>query len=229
MHEPPLSVVIPCWRDEAALSRLLPRLRAQDDTLEILVVDGAASPSCAALCATHRAVWLASSPCRGEQLRQGAFAAQSSFLWFLHADAHLGDQTVAAVRAALAGGATGGFFAFRFAGPACWQSRLLERLINWRCHIGVPYGDQGLFMQAAAYHDCGGFAPWPLFEEVRLVKALRHRGAFVRLPHGLRVDSRRWQRDGWWRRSLRNRALALAHAAGVRPETLARLYSGRRA
>jgi hypothetical protein len=40
----------------------------------------------------------------------------------------------------------------------------------------------------------------------------------------LTVSSRRWERDGWLRRSLHNRRLAIAFAMGVAPETLARDY-----
>ena len=57
-----------------------------------------------------------------------------------------------------------------------------------------------------------------------LVKNLRSLGAFKRIDHGLLVDPRRWQRDGWWKRSLLNRLLALAHACGVSAFALARLY-----
>lgn len=167
---------------------------------------------------------LASAPCRGQQLRQGAAQAQHSILWFLHADAQLLGNPLLGVQAVMSNGAVGGFFAFRFAGPSCWQSRVLEQLIGWRNRFGIPYGDQGLFVERSAYLACGQHSPWPLFEEVDLVNNLRGLGDFQCIEHGLLVDPRRWQRDGWWCRSLSNRLLALAHACGVSAFTLARLY-----
>ncbi len=131
------------------------------------------------------------------------------------------------ILAAAAKGAAGGYFRFRFAGESGWQATLLERLIALRNHFGVPYGDQGLFVTAEAYQGCGQHRPWPLFEEVELVKHLRQRGRFVRLNDGVRVDPRRWQRDGWWRRSLSNRLLALKFTCGVPAERLAQQYSDR--
>jgi len=38
------------------------------------------------------------------------------------------------------------------------------------------------------------------------------------------VATRRWERDGWLRRSLHNRWLALRFALGGRPEVLAARY-----
>ncbi|MFC3608181.1 hypothetical protein [Stutzerimonas tarimensis] len=63
-----------------------------------------------------------------------------------------------------------------------------------------------------------------IFPEVPLVRKSRRQGRFACLGRGLAVDPRRWQRDGWWRRSLRNRLLALGFALGLSPWRLARRY-----
>lgn len=226
-----VSVIIPCLRDESVLERLLGQLRemaSQDgQPLQVIVVDGAAGKRCRALCERYGALWVAAEPCRGEQLRQGAALATCDILWFLHADAELDGQPLAALRQAIAEGATGGCFAFRFGGPPSWQGRLIERATNWRSRFGVPYGDQGLFAARAAYFAAGQHAPWPLFEEVPLVRGLRALGEWRCIAEGLRVSPRRWQRDGWWRRSLGNRLLALGFSLGIAPQRLARLYAGR--
>lgn len=219
-----VSVIIPCWGDEAPLARLLGQLAQCAAPLQIIVVDGAHSAACRALCREYGAQWLACRPCRGEQLCQGAQQAQHEALWFLHADAQLQGDPLGALRTALAQGAVGGYFAFRFAGTPPWQGRLLQWLVNLRTRVGTPYGDQGLFVWRRAYFAVGQHAPWPLFEEVRLVRGLRRRGPFRRLGAGVLVDPRRWQRDGWWRRSLRNRLLVAGYALGVPVERLARRY-----
>ncbi len=231
-EHPAVSVIIPCWHDEQALAQLLDALAAllQGATVdgEIIVVDGASSEPCRLLCARHGATWLPTAPCRGTQLRLGASHARHPLLWFLHADAQLHGNPLPSMQAAVATGAVGGYFRFRFAGSTGWQGSLLEHLIALRNRFGVPYGDQGLFVTAEAYQRCGQHSPWPLFEEVELVKCLRRRGRFVCLNEGVRVDPRRWQRDGWWRRSLRNRLLALQFACGVPVERLAERYTARR-
>lgn len=228
-----ISVIIPCWKDESHLDRLLLQLRraeAEDGVpLQIIVVDAATSEHCHRLCQRLDALWSPATPSRGEQLRQGAALAEHDVLWFLHADAHLEGQPLAAVRYAIEGGATGGYFAFRFSDTHDWQGRMIERLVAWRNQVGVPYGDQGIFAKRAAYFTVGQHAPWPLFEEVPLVQGLRGHGQFHRIEHGLRVSSRRWKRDGWWRRTWRNRLLALGFMLNISPFTLARLYTGKNA
>ncbi|WP_417791055.1 hypothetical protein [Stutzerimonas xanthomarina] len=224
-----ISVIIPCLHDEEHLDRLLLQLRlAESETgipLQIIVVDAAASERCQALCRSHDALWSSATPSRGEQLRQGAALSAHETLWFLHADADVDRQALVAVSTAIENGATGGYFAFRFSDTKSWQGRVIERLVGWRNRVGVPYGDQGIFARRTTYFAVGQHAPWPLFEEVPLVKGLRSQGHFRRIEHGLRVSSRRWQRDGWWRRACRNRLLAIAFMLKLSPFTLARLYA----
>lgn len=219
------SVIIPCYRDEARLAQLLVQLRRLPRTpKEIIVVDGAASQACQEVCQQHEATWLASAPCRGKQLLAGAAIAQGDVLWFLHADARLPADPITVMDITLAKNAVGGYFKFRFDAPRAWCAGLLEHAITLRCKFGTPYGDQGLFMTRLAYQQAGGHAPWPLFEEVPLVKGLRKLGRFVALNEPLWVDPRRWQRDGWWQRTWHNRRLALAFMRDESPQALAHRY-----
>ncbi len=79
-------------------------------------------------------------------------------------------------------------------------------------------------MTRSSYYRVGGHAPWPLFEEVPLVRAARQLGKFLPLSEPIFVDSRRWQRDGWWRRTWHNRKLALSFMCGAAPQELASRY-----
>ena len=99
-------------------------------------------------------------------------------------------------------------------------------LVNLRVSLGgIPYGDQGIFVRRDAYLKCGGFTHQPLFEEVTLVRKLRARGRFRILAEPIGVSPRRWERDGWIRRSLANRRLALAYLCGQTAQQLATRYN----
>ncbi len=224
-NAPELAAVIPVAGDAAPLEVLLRTLRKQSGAPEeIIVVDGLDDDRCRDVANAAGVTYITSKLCRGHQLAAGADATQAEWLWFLHADAVPDDHAATAVRTALAEGADGGHFCFRFTGSRRWPKPLLEHLINWRCRFGTPYGDQGIFATRAAYVAAGGFSRQPLFEEVALVRGLRQQGRFRGLSVPIGVDPRRWEREGWWRRSLMNRILALAYMAGVPAGTLAKFY-----
>lgn len=223
------SVIIPCYHDEDKLANLLGQLQKLSHSpfrtpMEVIVVDGAGAEECRKICQQYGARWVSGEPCRGRQLLAGAALAQGDALWFLHADVRLPADPVMAMVRAFEQNAVGGYFRFRFDAPRAWPALLLEPAIALRCRVGVPYGDQGLFMTRRAYVKAGGHSPWPLFEEVALVRGLRRLGRFQPLREPLFIDPRRWHRDGWWRRTWVNRSLALAFARGAEPGRLAARY-----
>ncbi len=221
-----VSIIIPAWQDNQALSRLLADLQClRPAASQIIVVGGCEDQQSEQLCRQYAARWLVSRPCRGLQMDTGAQAANGEVLWFVHADSVVHNSALQQITEALTDAAVGGYFRFRFTGTRSWRLRWFERLTNWRTRLGVPYGDQGLFLRADVYRQCGGFPRQALFEEVPLVKRARRVGAFRMLPHALPTSPRRWQRDGWWRRTLTNRALALGYAAGISPQRLHQWYS----
>lgn len=223
-----VAVIIPTLDDDAALQRLLARLgKLEPAPDEVLVVDGAASQACEALCRAAGARWLAAHPSRGGQLALGAARAHADVLWFLHAECDPHSVSIAAIRRSIEAGACGGYFRFRFGGAPSRTKRLLERCIATRCRWGMVYGDQGLYVTRSAYAATPGFTVQPLFEEVALVRALKRTGHFAALDLPITISARRWERDGFLRRTLANRTLAIAFLCGASPARLARWYGGR--
>lgn len=220
-----ISIVIPVLADTPALSSLLNALRSLDDRpLEIIVVDGANDSTVADCCRQSGCINLNTRAGRGHQLHHGALHASGNVLWFLHADAEPPRDGLEAIRRAVRAGAIGGYFRFRFAGPSAWYKSLIAALINIRCRFGTPYGDQGIFIRKSDYLQTGGFGDVVLFEEVPLVRAVRSAGRFVALDTPIGVSPRRWESDGWVRRTLGNRMLAIGYLLGLSPNTLARYY-----
>jgi glycosyltransferase involved in cell wall biosynthesis len=226
-------VVVPTLNDDVALARLLPLLRRLAlPPEEVIVVDGAASEATAAVCRDAGCSWMPSRAGRGVQLSAGmaaARAAGAAVLWMVHADCEPHAVSARAIREATAAGAAGGYFRFRFGGARSALKRFLEVCIAWRCRVSMVYGDQGIFVTRGAYEASPGIRPQPLFEEVALVRALKRTRRFVAVPLPMTVSERRWQRDGLLRRTVRNRALALAFVLGIDPVTLERWYRASRA
>jgi hypothetical protein len=220
-----VAVIVPVRGDAGPLSNLIRLIGDQPD--EFIVVTAGEDAAASAVCEGAGVNCLRSSPGRGPQQHTGALAADSDWLWFLHADSTPAVTGVADIRRAGREGAVGGYFRFRFEGSQTSARSILAGLINLRARLGVPYGDQGLFFRRDVYLACAGFPDVPLFEEVGLVRCARRRGAFAGLPTPIGVSTRRWERDGWVRRTVANRLLAIGYAMGISPRRLARFYDGR--
>lgn len=224
-REHAISVVIPVYQDATALQALLGRLnRILLSTDQIIVVDAEHSAECAAVCEHFDAVYESDNSQRGTRLNRGSDTSNNPILWFLHADAEPAATAPDAIRRHIAAGGDGGFFHFSFSGRRTWYKALLEKAINLRTVSGIPYGDQGLFATRQAFATAGGFSDEPLFEEVRLVKKLRDAGRFKEIDLPIGVSPRRWERDGWFKRTLQNRLLVLGHLLGMPGHALARIY-----
>ena len=232
-RRPLVSIVVPVLRDTPELAGLLDALQADrlDPRVEIVAVNGdAADRSLDPL--RRRTVgvrWVDSEPGRGRQMNAGARASSGRWLLFLHADARLGRGWLAALAAAddrpdVAGGA----FRFTLASPH-WAARIIEHGVAIRTRwLRLPYGDQAIFVRRERFDALGGYRPLGLMEDVDLVGRLRRRGRVWFPPVPVRVSARRWERDGWLRRTASNLALLVLYLAGVAPDRLARWYYGPR-
>lgn len=225
---PFVTVVTPVLRDSEALTSLLPQVPGIPE-VEMVVVDGGIDDELERLVrARPETRFCRTTPGRGHQMNTGAAGAGGEWLLFLHADSRLPAGWLDAFRA-LPTDVAGGWFRFALDDGA-WQARLIERLVAWRVrYLALPYGDQGLFVRRRVFESMGGFRELPLFEDVDFVRRLTRSGRVVELPLALRTSSRRWTRDGWFRRSIRNATLVSLYFSGVSPAWLAGRYErGRR-
>lgn len=223
-----VSVIVPVLRDTDALRELLEKsARWTPAPDEVIVVSADTDAAVRAVAERFGARVIDAGANRGAQLDAGARQASGDILWFLHADARPVATAIDAILAAVRAGADAGCFRFVFSGERRPLKALLERLIDLRIAFGgIAYGDQGLFATRDAYAASGGFARSPLFEEVPLVRGLRRQGTFRRLATPIYVSPRRWERDGWIRRTLHNRWLATCYMVGVPAARLATRYRG---
>ena len=226
---PPLvSIVIPVKGDAEALEDLLREVSVEvGPAVEVVV--SAAMPLDHALSDLRdrytTVIWVESTPGRGTQLNAGAARATAEWLWFVHADSRLPSGWLAAFREMTPDrDVSGGAFAFALDSPA-WQARLLERAVALRVRwFNLPYGDQGLFVRRQIFESLGGFAPLPLMEDVEFVRRLTRSGPVRHLTLRLTTSARRWEHEGWLRRSVRNLTTLGLYTLGVSPERLARRY-----
>ena len=220
---PIVTVVIPVLSDADAVARVLRQIPAGAD-IEVVIVDGAQDPRLGDIADAHPRARVQRTPAgRGRQMNAGAEGASGEWLFFLHADSVLPEGWTSAF-GSLDATVVGGWFQFAL-DDAAWQARVIERLVAWRVkYLRLPYGDQGLFVRRCQFRSLGGFSEWPLLEDVAFARRLVRGGPVAELPLALKTSSRRWRRDGWFRRSTMNLAIVALYFVGVSPTRLARWY-----
>jgi len=215
-----ISVVIPTLDEAArivgAVESALDRGAVSDGSdrtgqaasgVDVLVVDGGSRDATCRLAreAGARVLELAdevgsTSPSAGgraRQLRLGSERTEGDVLLFLHADTRLPAGWTQAVEAALADPAcAGGAFAFRFATRGGWE-RWIEWWVARRVAIlGLPYGDQALFVRRDVLERMGGVPIVPMMEDLDLVRGIKRAGRLARLREAVTTSSRRYRARG---------------------------------
>jgi rSAM/selenodomain-associated transferase 2 len=218
-----LSAVIPTLNAARVLPSTIASLRGIPD--EVIVADGGSEDGTPAVAERFGARIIAAPRGRGTQLAAGVAAAKGEWLLLLHADTSLETDWAKTVRWLMQSNADrAGYFRFALDSPDP-RARRLERIVAWRCRIfALPYGDQALLLSRALLDAVGGISPLPLMEDVDLVRRLGRR-RLIALDVAAVTSAARWERDGWYRRSLRNLCCLALYSAGVPPRLIARLYS----
>jgi len=222
-----LDVVIPTLNAAASLGRTIAALATPAGlSLTITVCDGGSSDGTPSIARQAGARVLTAPAGRGRQLAAGADAGEAPWLLFLHADSRPGAGWGETVRRFAAGTDRedrAAYFRLRF-DSADRRARRIERLVDWRCRtFGLPYGDQGLVMARTFYRRLGGYSAAPLMEDVELVRRIGRR-RLVPLDADMITSARRYERDGWVLRPLRNLSCLGLYFAGVPPHVVRRLY-----
>ncbi|MBF0624187.1 MAG: TIGR04283 family arsenosugar biosynthesis glycosyltransferase [Magnetococcales bacterium] len=220
---PTLSVIIPTLNEAAALPGLLERLRGQQGiALEVIVADGGSGDATRAVARAGGAVWVEAPRGRGSQMNAGARLARGARLLFLHADSGLPDSGLLAAALAcleqaqrrLGHRRVAGHFPLRFADA---NPRTLGRLRYQEAKSALDReecinGDQGLLLDGAFFRELGGFdSSLPFLEDQRLARRIFRQGSWITLPGHLVTSARRFEAEGYWRRSLLNMVIMACH------------------
>lgn len=215
------SVVIPTLDEE---EQVVDAIRsASAPGVEVLVVDGGSRDATRLRAKAAGARVLESPPGRARQLDVGARSAKGGVIVFLHADTRLPPGFADAIRAALRDPATvGGAFRFRFD-----QHTVALRIVEWGSRLrvaalGLPYGDQALFVRRSVLEAIGGIPMAPIMEDLDLVKAMRQRGRLARLGAPATTSARRHRAHGVFRTAFLHSLAVLAWGLGIDRRRIAR-------
>jgi rSAM/selenodomain-associated transferase 2 len=224
-----ISVIIPTLNEATTIGTTLEMMARVRGLTEVIIVDGGSTDGTQDLVRRRGIRLIEAVRGRGSQMHAGALAAAGEILWFLHADTHPPEDAFDCIHETLMDpSVVGGHFAIRFDG-----GRRAAVMLTWiypRLHwLGLRYGDSGIFVRRTAYERAGGFRPYPIFEDLDLLRRLRRQGSLSRLPAAVVTSSRRYEGRSfiltfaWWS------VLQVLYWLGVPPRHLGRLYAPIRA
>jgi uncharacterized protein len=223
---PYVSVIIPALNEEENVARAVGS--ALDEDAEVIVVDGGSSDNTVERAVSAGARVETSGRGRALQQNAGAAVSRGRVLLFLHADTILPAGYVARVfETLLDRDAVLGAFRFRTD-----MNKPLMKAIEFGANLrsswlGLPYGDQGLFLKRSLFRAMGGFSETPVAEDLLLVRRFSRQGRIRIAAADAVTSSRRWRSVGRLRTLLINQAILVGLVLGISPSTLAGLYRRR--
>jgi rSAM/selenodomain-associated transferase 2 len=212
-----VSVVVPAYNEEKAISQTLCELFRQSGDYELIVVDGGSTDRTIAVLAEfsfsecplpltpHPLPLLLVAPKgRASQMNAGAKVATGEWLLFLHADTFLPAGAIDRLNEMEANQEIrAGGFMHQFSIDD-WRLRLISFLDNFRCiRSRIIYGDQALFVRRSLFEQLGGFPNQPILEDVAFCERLVRVTTPLLLSSPVRTDARKFLKMGIWRSFLR--------------------------
>ncbi len=226
---PRISIVLPVRNDAEALGRTLdalPRVRGME-AAEVIVA-AAGDPEGTARVVGDRAglIWPLGST-RAALMNAGAAAARDETLFFLHADSFPPPNALGLIGRALRDTrVAGGAFDHLFTEPV-WSLRAITAINRIRYRVTRNYyGDQGIFVRAAAFRRLGGYRPMGVLEDLDFTQRLQRAGRAVLIPVPLRTSGRRFLARGPWRTFFAIVWLLTLHTLRIETEGYAEWYRG---
>lgn len=223
-----VSVVVPTYNEEQALSHTLDALLRQEGTYEVILVDGGSGDLTLAIAESFGFIngvsdrspsplesrsscdgriqkdvsrrVLTASRGRASQMNVGANAARGDWVLFLHADTVLPVGAIRRLDEMQSDQAIqAGGFMHQFSGND-WRLSVISFLDNLRCRCSrVIYGDQALFVRRALFDQLGGFPNQPILEDVAFCERLTKVTTPVLLSPPVVTDARKFVKMGIWK------------------------------
>jgi len=219
-----LSIIIPALNEVDAIGATLASIAAMGEEAEVIVVDGGSTDGTPDLIPHPAVKLLRTNNGRGLQLHAGAAAASGDIFWFLHADTVVPADAARRIRACMASpGVSGGNFNLAFDGRSK-AAQFLTWLYPNLQKLGLCYGDSGIFIRRSLYEKIGGFQPYPIFEDLDLLRRMRRAGRVPRLPCCLITSSRRFEGRNFPLVFVRWTLMQILYWIGVHPAVLAHVY-----
>lgn len=208
-----LSIVIPVNHGDESWRGLVEGLLKMRSAFEILLVGPDFHERTSDDSRLH---YVYSEKGRAKQQNTGAIKASKSFVWFLHADSVLSENSLETIEKKLHKKPDAIFFfnlEFLSDGPGLMV--LNDIGTYWRSHLfKMPFGDQGFFMARKTFFSLGLYDESAKYGEDHLLIWRAHQRGVEVLPchKKLFTSARKYEKAGWLVTTIRHVALTYKQA-----------------
>ncbi len=219
MEEKDIAIIIPAYKEEKNLSRILPL------GYETIICTTKECVKTIALARKNNARIAISGKGRSEQMNKGAGITKKKILVFMHADAKPPRDMAKSIVREVNKGYEAGCFRIRHDNSSLFY-KVMDYLANLRARIlRIYYGDQMIWCTKKAFEKAGGYPEEPILEDVIISKRFREQGIKTKVIDDCVVaSSRRFEKNGRLKQLLVNQKIMLLYLLGVKPKKILRHY-----
>lgn len=169
-----VSIVVPIYNESSTILVLQDQLKSYVNDAEIIFVDGGSTDNTLDLIDPAFKV-ISSDKGRGIQMNAGAEASSGDVILFLHCDSILPDDVVGQIKEVMMTYSYG-CFGVNFDSKQffLWTNKHISNYRAW--HRGIPFGDQGIFIDRELFMEIGKFPEIPIMEDYQFSLNLRTKG-----------------------------------------------------
>ncbi len=169
-----ISIIVPVYNEEKTILRMMDQLEQYRDDAEIIFVDGGSTDKTLQLIGDRHTV-IKSEKGRANQMNAGAVYSGGDILMFLHCDSVIPEDMTNEIRDCMASNEYG-CFGIDFAEKHffIWTNKVISNHRAW--NRGLPFGDQGIFIDRELFFEVGMFPALPIMEDYEFGRKLKAMG-----------------------------------------------------
>ena len=191
-----ITIIIPCLNEKKNINLIKKNLALFNKSKHI-IVDGKSRDNSRTIYFKEKLNFIIVSPSRGLQLKKGAEASNTKWLFFLHADTKLNKKNILEIYNFMSfrNAFKAGFFKMEYRKKNFWAN-LISCWANLRSKIfRLPFGDQGLIISRYYYFKLGGHFNEKIMEDLDLILRVPRKNRIL-FNSKVSTSFRRFEKNG---------------------------------
>ncbi|TFH41832.1 MAG: glycosyltransferase [ANME-2 cluster archaeon] len=220
-----LSIIIPSYREEENLKKLLPYMRSEIEEEDEIIVVESCHEKYEFSDVLQEKIITSEKKCRAYQMNKGAREAKGDLFYFVHADTMPPKGFREDISHAIEQGYTYGCYPFRFDSKK-WYLKVNAFATKYN-FLYSRGGDQSLFITKEFFTKLNGFDEYyVIMEEYDLIRRAQKIAPIHIMKHKrILVSARKYNENPYWKVNWANLVAVRMFKKGKSPDTIKKRYA----